>query len=308
MKNAAAWTFFSDMAVRALNYGKGTASLEGAEQTLPAFAIEELQDIFGSPSYEPPILPAAAIELLELTRKPNVGFADVRRVMERDPFIAAKVLRTAQSAAYSNAPSTIQTLDDALVRLGLETLSLLFLEITMRLKVFRVPGFEEPMRQLARHSAATAHAARHIARRTALYDEHIFLCGLLHDVGISASLVALTQVASKRAIPSFEALWPLVSEIHALASETVCRAWRLPPDVILAVGRHHRPMMGAHVHPVAALLSIADWIVGHHGYGIGDEALEAPSAVVLATVGVSGDKALAALVQDCKGVLARVDA
>lgn len=289
-------------------YGKGIVAVEDADRTLGAFTIEKLQDVFTTNAYEPPVLPAAAIELLELSRRSNVSFADVRRVMERDPFIAAKVLRTAQSAAYTPTPNSIHSLDDALVRLGLETLSLLFLEITMRLKVFRVPGYEEPMRQLARHSAATAHVARHLARRTAFYDEHIFLCGLLHDVGIAASLIAFTEQARGQHLPTFAEVWPVVSEIHSLASETVCRAWRLPSDVILAVGRHHSPLIRAQVHGVAAVLSIADWLVGQLGHGMADELDEMPSARQFEVIGVSGEKAIAALYREVQPVLARVDA
>ncbi|HSO35273.1 MAG TPA: HDOD domain-containing protein [Labilithrix sp.] len=292
---------------RALDYGNGVVSLEEEAQAYvdPESVLESLTEVFQSPGYEPPIAPAVALELLELSRKPEVSFGAVRHVMERDPLIAAKVLRTAQSAAYSSGDNVIRTLDDALVRIGLKTLSNLFMESAMRMKVFRAVGFEAPMKELARHSAATAHLARHLARRTALFDEHLFLCGLLHDIGIAAGFIALTQLQRGKTVPAFDDVWPGVCGAHEMASDKVCRAWKLPPDIALIVGHHHQVTVGGHVHPMAAVLSLSDWVAGELGFAMETEALR-PLPHHLAVLGLT-DANLHGLVTECKDVVARVE-
>lgn len=291
---------------RSEGYGRGEVTIDEAELVLtdPAEVLSKLRAALEAPTYEPPVLPAVALELLEISRKPDVSFSDVRRLMERDPLVAAKVLRCAQSSAYSSNPGAVRTMEDALVRLGMQTLGSIFMEAAMRMKVFRAPGYEEPMRALGRHSAATAHLARHVARRTAVYDEYSFLCGLLHDVGIAASFIVLTQLGRGQAVPAFDDVWSAVREVHETASAAVCRAWKLPPDLTLVIAHHHQVSIGGHVHPVAAVLSLADWIAAEHGYAMGEEARR-PLPLHLASIGLT-ERDLAPLVAECAAVVAQI--
>jgi HD-like signal output (HDOD) protein len=237
---------------------------------------------------------------MQLSQQPDVSFAHVRQVMERDPLIAASVLRMAQSSAYATA-GAVRTLDEALMRLGLKTLGCFFLEAAVKLKVFRAPGYEAPMKALTKHSAAAAHLARHLARRTSLFDEYSFMCGLLHDIGIAAGLIALSAGAKKDEIPSLAEVWPAVREAHELASEMVCRAWGLTPDIALVCGNHHACRVGGHIHPVAAVVALADFISAELGCGL-DESTVVPGEAILKTLGLT-PRELAPLVAECKPVV-----
>ena len=154
--------------------------------------VAHLQRTFSSPSYKPPMLPQVAVELLQLAQQPDVDFEDAVALLEKDPVLATRVLSIAQSATYASR-SPISTLHQATVRLGLKTMRDVVLEAALNLKVFRVPGFEAAMERLARHSTATAHIMRAICRRTRVETEFAFLCGLIHDVGFAASLLALSN-------------------------------------------------------------------------------------------------------------------
>lgn len=286
----------------AAEYGRGELTLEESDLHVTAAedVLEKLRATFSSPNYSPPVLPAAAVELMQMSQKADVSFAEVRRVMERDPLIAASVLRTAQSSAYTTS-GVVRTLDEALVRLGLRTLTSFFMEAAMKLKVFRAPGYEVPMKELAKHSAACAHLARYLARRTSVFDEYSFLCGLLHDIGIAAGLIALSSGAKKGAIPPLAEVWPAVRDAHEMASETVCRTWGLPPDVALVAGHHHECVVGGHVHPVAAVVALAEWSATELGHGL-DEGTHVPGDRVLKTLSLTA-RELPALLEECKRVL-----
>ena len=284
------------------SYGRGEVTVEDADLPLDsAEVLGRLRATFLAPSYEPPLLPAAALELLSLAQKPEVQLPQIRRVMERDPLIAARVLRTAQSSAYSGAQGPVRTLDEALVRLGIRTLSFLFMEAAMRMKVFRAQGYEETMNALGRHSSATAQIARFLSRKTSLFDEYSFLCGLLHDVGIAASLIVLSQVERGQPVPPITEVWPVVAEMHDEVAAIVCRAWGLPPDVVLVTGNHTHAVVAGHVHPVAALVNLADWMAAELGFGLGREA-RPPTPRTLAAIGIAPGE-LARLLAEARALL-----
>ena len=153
--------------------------------------VGRLRSLFRDPNYTPPRMPDTALKLLQMTRSFDIETSQITRVLEEDQLLAAEVLRLAQSAQFSGkSAAPILSLDEALVRLGTRRTAEAFLQASMNMRVFRVKGYQRYMDQLRRHSALVAQLARLIGRHTSLYDEHAFLCGLLHDVGMAAALIA----------------------------------------------------------------------------------------------------------------------
>ncbi len=225
-----------------------------------------LRTVFDAPGYRPPMLPQAALELLQLSQKPNVQFDDVIRLLERDPVLAGKVLSLAQSAFYASR-SPILSLRQAAVRLGLATLRDLVLEASLHLRVFRVPGYEKTMERLSRHATATAHVVRVVCARTLVDAEYAFLCGLLHDVGFVACLLALSENRALHALP-FETLAPALNEAHQEASGLLARLWKLPAPIQRVVATHHEVVVDGAPQQVNAALVIAEHLTWEAGAGI----------------------------------------
>ncbi len=229
-----------------------------------------LLETFRAPNYHPPVLPRVALELHALSRQINVDLSRVAKLAESDPFTAAAVLRRAQSAYYTRGGQPVQSIQQAITRLGLVTISQLFLEVATTARIFRAPGFEEPMERLRRHASAVAHASAIIARHTSLYDEHAFLCGLLHDVGFAASMVALCGTTTRARLPAFEDVRPVLLDVHTEAGEIMTKLWRFSPELASVMGSHHAHAEGA-AHPLAANLAVAEALADEAGMGF-DEA------------------------------------
>ncbi len=229
--------------------------------------LRMLREALVRPDYEPPLLPVAVLEALALTRRSDVTVPQVVSLVEKDPLIAARVLRSAQSAFYSRpGMPPVQSLSQAAVRLGLDALIQLFIEIATTVKVFRATGYDQPMAELRRHSVATAYVARLVCRETSFYDEYAFMCGLLHDVGMAACMILLSN--HRKGKPgSLEIEWPAILEAHAEASQLLCARWKLPPDVVRVVGAHHVIRVGGHPHPMAAVIAVAEEIAISLGFG-----------------------------------------
>ncbi len=288
------------------NYGRGVVEIEDASFTSDDEVVERLLTTFRSKGYKPPVLPRVGIELIALTRKANVTIPQIVALLEQDSLIAAEVLKLAQSAFYARGAS-IQSLHDAIVRLGLNTITDLFLESAASMKVFRAPGYEEPMNRLRRHSAAVAHISRLVARRTSLFDEYAFLCGLLHDAGIAASIVVLAEKKpGKNAapLPPFEEVWPAIRAAHERAAEVLGNVWKLPPDVTRVISHHHQAKVDGVPHPLSQVIAIAEMIATNAGFGMEDEGPEDARAACSA-LGIS-DELYAELVKESKKVLERI--
>lgn len=225
-----------------------------------------LLELFRSPSYQPPRLPAAALELLEMTRRPRVNLPEVVALLGRDPMLAGHVLKLSSSAQYSRG-SPVRSLSDAVVRLGIQRVTDVFLQVTLETRLFRAPQYSEALQELRRHSTFTAEAARLISQRTTGLDEYAFLCGLLHDVGIAACILALAGPLSDLAPSGFEVAWPCIYDVHAECSRIMARIWGLPDDVCLVLSMHHAPMSDGHIHPLAAAVRLADEYSEQVGFG-----------------------------------------
>src|SRR5512141_3157241 len=172
--------------------------------------------LFASPSYRPPRLPQVALDILALSRQPDVDFVSMVALLERDPILAAKVLSLCQSAAYARG-APVRSLREAVVRLGLRGLRDLVVEAALPLRVFRVPGYEQPMARLGRHSTVVARLMPALCGAAGVDGEYAFLCGLLHDVGIAACLLAISDDQRGIVVPFSEAV-AIVDELHEEAS------------------------------------------------------------------------------------------
>src|SRR5437867_4714679 len=106
------------------NYGEGEYELDADAVVLESAAefAARLKAHFTSPGYTPPLLPAVAIQVQQLSQKADVDIAALVSVMEKDPLFAARVLKIAQSAAFA-AAGGISSLKDAVVRIGLRNLT-----------------------------------------------------------------------------------------------------------------------------------------------------------------------------------------
>ncbi len=250
-------------------YGVGSASIADDDDVLidEAALKERLLDVFRAPGYQPPELPQAAQQVLQLSQDPDLDVKRLVEVLERDAMLAARVLRVASSAAFA-AGGGIETLRNAVMRLGLRTLRDIVLEVAMNLRVFRCESYGGAMERLRLHSRATAHLCRLVCRYSSVASELAFTCGLLHDVGIAGILLSLGDVPRGKRPPDLAVLWPAIDSAHAEAGALMAKLWQLPPELPYLLEAHHRVEIGGHLHPLAAAVCLADELAAANGYGL----------------------------------------
>lgn len=253
-------------------YGKG-------EYTLPSGKVDQeeeqaqlgawLDAFLKKPNVQLPRPPAVALEVMALSRKPEVRIEDIASVLEREPLLAGRVLKLSNSALYGGV-AACNTLKQSLVRVGLGVVRDVVMETAMQMTVLHAEGVNRTLESIRRHSSAVAWISRLVARNTAFDAENSFLLGLLSDVGLSVGLVGLSEYLRGRKEPVrlTPSRWVAIESIHERFSGSVLGSWGLPPQLTLVAQQHHTLNVAGRAHPQVAVLLIAEHLAADAGWGV----------------------------------------
>jgi diguanylate cyclase (GGDEF)-like protein len=193
-----------------------------------------------------PTPPAVARDILNLARDPDTNVPAVAAAIGRDPALAAKVLRMANSSLYATRRQT-QNLRQALTVLGIDaTLTVcLGFSITGSLRASRGASFSYP--DYWRRCLLAAVAGRCIADAAGLGQaEDVFLAALLQDLGMIAIdrshpgfYAELAPEASHEARCAYEV--ERLGADHAVLGAFLLETWLLPEDLVRVVAASHSP-------------------------------------------------------------------
>ncbi|MEZ4265319.1 MAG: HDOD domain-containing protein [Myxococcota bacterium] len=250
------------------NYGNGRHTIAETDGVMVAQLDldRRIRETFSSPSYRPPVLPAVALDLMQVANSPDVTVPAVVAMLEKDPVLASGVLKLCKSPLHGGR-GQVRSLKEAVVRLGLKLVRDVALEVAMNARVFRADAYGELMADLSSHSRATAHVARIVCRYATWDAEYAFLAGLIHDIGIVTSLLVLNELPRNIERPPLDIVIPSIAHEHEQRAEIVARAWGMPDEVIWVIGHHHQIRSGSTVHPMSAIIAISDYMATRLGFG-----------------------------------------
>lgn len=226
--------------------------------------VEGVERMLGSPRYKPPMLPRAALAVLELSRKPDVPFPEVVKAVELDPVFAASVLKVANSPLYATrVPAT--SMEQALSRMGLRAFANVCLEAAVNGRVFRSIGFAEPMERVRKHSTAVAHLARLVAQSSGRMGAIAFARGLLHDVGLAIGMLA-AATPGLMLEATFDEAWPVIYGAQTRVGRLLMSTWKLDAELASAVESHDPAR--ALADPEVAVLTLAGYLADDLGFSV----------------------------------------
>lgn len=131
-----------------------------------------------------PSFPDVALRIRHLLEDPNITVKDIAKVLNNDPAMTVKLLRTCNSPLYRTS-SEITSCADAIVRLGFDTTKQLVTIFAMK-ELFNSKNkyLQNKMRELWLRSREVASIAYVLAKITpGLNPEHAMLAGLIQDIG-----------------------------------------------------------------------------------------------------------------------------
>lgn len=174
-----------------------------------------------------PASPSAYLSLRMVVADDNAGTDEAVQVLRRDPVLAARVLRVANSALYSRG-RPILDLTVATQRLGLQTL----VQLVLASEVFSRLGDGDGQAAQTRALLASTLAMR--------------IAATPRDAGLAGSAALLADLGRQlpgsllNAPPHPSELWQVAPRVTLLGAGLMA-LWGLPMEMVEAVAFHHAP-------------------------------------------------------------------
>ena len=216
---------------------------------------------------ELPTLPSTVTRLLAMFEDKSSNVSLVTEVIHRDPSLAAKILKVANSAYYGFSQK-ISDLERAVALLGFNMVKSLAVSIGVMKSLPSQNKSSVLGKDLWLHSVTVALLMRKMGKH--LYgkkdSEYLFILGLLHDVGMVVfdqffneefqGVLKEAQFADRKDIYKIER--KVIGLDHGEAGGMLLTRWNFPSIISLAVTGHHLDFIEEELTKEIALLKLGD--------------------------------------------------
>lgn len=232
-----------------------------------------------------PTLPAVWQQIRSAAANPRTGAAQLGRIIENDPAVAARLLKTVNSALYAGpAQPKTTSIAMAAARLGFKEVSKIALSTCVFQTASSMPGNVFDRRSFWGHAISTAYLAAELANEAEARPRHInledfHLAGLVHDIGkiflefkFGETLETCLEAASRENLPLFEVEDALLGINHAELGARLAESWQLPTVTITAIRHHHTPDTAPTADRfLVGCVHLANYIANREDFGTGGD-------------------------------------
>ncbi|MCX8064786.1 MAG: HDOD domain-containing protein [Candidatus Hydrogenedentes bacterium] len=223
-----------------------------------------------------PTLPVVMAKLIETINDDRSSASDVKKTMEKDPAISARVLKLANSAFYG-LRHRVDNLQRAIVILGFETVRMLALSTTV-LDLFTTKSqLAFSPKDFWLHSLGSAKSAQLLAQKinSASSPETLFTAGLLHDIG--KYCIALTfkneyknlvEKASTQKIQIRKLEKEYLGHTYIEVNQWLAQKWHFPETLWYPLVYHNTPDSSDNKYPLESwIIQISSEIARANNFG-----------------------------------------
>lgn len=236
---------------------------------------EQIQELKGLPS-----LPEIVLELQHIIREDKLSAGQIAPIIDRDPSLAIKVLKLANSAYYGTSRK-LDSLRQAIVILGIKGISNLVIGISL-IQAFDVKDDDAKInwKGLWEHSNLVGNFCELLNSKLKLWiPASPFTLGLLHDIG-KLVLFKLDpdkyyhalEFAKINEIPSYQSEIEYFGITHMDAGGWIAEQWGLPEATQYAIGYHHAPENTPDIkyHECVKLVKLSNLLLNYHDIRFGN--------------------------------------
>ena len=242
--------------------------VEAGTVALPAVVLERLR----SRANNLKMLPAVATQALQIVEDPDCGINEFAAVVERDPSLAAGILRMANSVVFSSGRPVLN-LHQAVVRLGFRQCKNLIVTASFSSMMKSMTLDEEWIREtLSQHSFTTALLCLNMNRTLNIgFQGEEFTGGLIHDIGRLLLATCYSDCFSEFDKLEFDEETGVLAAEQAFVETNHCEigAWfvtknALPEQLKSVVRFHHNPELAdTNSRRFVALVAVCDHMANH---------------------------------------------
>lgn len=260
-------------------------------------------------------LPTTALRVVEVANDPDSAADDLLHVIEEDPALAARLMRTVNSGFYA-LRNQVGDLKTAITLLGFMEVRNMALTVYVARQFQQGGGYRSYNREnLWDHMIGVATAARHIAQVChKAVPEEAYLAALLHDFGY----ILVDQNLHKRFrqvidridedVPTCEAETAILTFDHCELGAAAAANWQFPTQIVDAIRYHHRPSAYRGDHPdLVDIVAVANFLCSRRGLtSLGVHNVLPPGAEVFDRLQIERNR-LVSLWDDLEETFARAD-
>jgi HD-like signal output (HDOD) protein len=292
--------------VTAPTYRSGTESVPATdaaatleERAIALAFLQKLATEVSKGTVDLPCFPDVVIRISHALADPNTTSDKVVTIVGAEPRLAARVLQTANSAAFNSSGKPLTDLRSAITRLGQQMVQSTAMAYAMQhmKNEASLRTIAQPLNELWNKSIAVASICKLVAARTKVSADEAFLTGLLH--GIGKLYIMARAVSGETGLGEGQSWMELISGWQASIGEAVLQSWGFAEEMCEAVGdqddvdrrwKHEAKL----VDVLIASLMLAD-------------ARKTPEPRIFAIEGINAFLSIGVTAADCGAILARAD-
>jgi HD-like signal output (HDOD) protein len=261
--------------------------------------LQKLATEVSEGSIDLPCFPEVVIRVSTALADPKTTADHVVTIVGAEPRLAARILQTANSAAFNTSGKRLTDLRSAITRLGHQMVHGTAMSYAMQQmkNEAALRSIAQPMTQLWNRSITVASICRIVARRTKVNADAAFLTGLLHGIG---NLYIMARAATQATgLGSGHSWLDLLIGWQASIGKAVLESWGFAEEMCDAVGEqedHERRWK--HEAALSDVL-IASLVLA--------DALQTPEPRAVATEGVNAFLTVAVKAEDCGAILSEAE-
>lgn len=210
-----------------------------------------------------PSAPKVVRQLIETFEQEDPDLMKVAQLIESDPALTAKLLKTANSAFFG-LTRNVTTARDALNVMGLIKVRALVIASALGDSFHTLGGVN--LNQFWRYSLNTANLSRYLALPIRIDENTAFTAGLIHGVGelvmymgMPEAMLDLNQSVPMLDLKRAKAEQGLFGYCYADVGAALAREWRFPKKMIDAIEHQVAPFDNNVYEPIAGVIHIANW-------------------------------------------------
>jgi len=277
---------------------RGTDATPDERAAALAF-LQELAAEVSAGTVDLPCFPNVVVRISRALSNPKTTSEHIVTIVGTEPRLAARLLQTANSAAFNAGGRPVTELRSAITRVGQQMVQ----SIAMAYAVHQMRGdaalqsIKPAMQTLWDKSIAVASICQLLAERTKVYSDVAFVTGLVHGIG---SLYIMARAAGRATDLKNQNAWmELLDGWQAAIGKAVLESWGFAEEMCEAVG-DQRDVDRKWKHD-AALTDIM--IVGL----LLAESLQTPEPRKLDMAGVHSFVTIGLTATDCQATLVRAE-
>ena len=242
-----------------------------------------------------PCFPDVVVRISLALADANTNADRIVTIVGAEPRLAARILQTANSAAFNSSGKAVTELRSAITRLGQQMVQGTAMSYAMQQMKNEqsLRPIAEPLAQLWNRSIAVASLSRLVAARTKVNADEAFLTGLLHGIGHLYILARSAASANSESVMQSVAGW------HASIGKAVLESWGFDQALCDAVGEQEdRDRRWKHTATLADIL-IASLVLA--------DSLPQDEPRVIASDGINAFLSIGVTPTDCTVILSQAD-